>query len=74
METVDEAFDDYVKVFALIGIDANNSQDANLSTGFARAVCTALETIQASLSKPIQFMTPSHYQEFANYVKCLEVI
>jgi hypothetical protein len=64
MDKVDEVFDDFVKIkdiFAFIGIDTNNSQDLNSSDGFARPVCTALNTIQASLSKPILFMTPSDY-------------
>jgi hypothetical protein len=64
IEKVDEVIDDYVKIkdiFAFIGIDTNNSQDLNSSDGFARAIFSALNTIQASLSKPIQFMTPSDY-------------
>jgi hypothetical protein len=33
-----------------------------------------MDTIHASLSKPIQFMTPNHYLEFTNYSKYLEII
>ncbi len=45
-----------------------------MSTGFSQAVCTAMDTINGSLSKPIQFMLPNHYLEFSNYYKYLEII
>jgi hypothetical protein len=31
-------------------------------------------TILASLSKPILFMTPSHYTDFSSYYKYLEIL
>jgi hypothetical protein len=33
-----------------------------------------MRTIFASLSQPIVFMTPDHYQDFSNYFKYLEIL
>jgi hypothetical protein len=64
MSEVADVFDDYVKIkdiFALIDIHSNNSLDKNFNTSFFRAVCTAMDSILGSLSKPIQFMTSDKY-------------